>query len=332
MLSRVLVSGALLVAVGCSSAQFLKKGEQHSAQDAEKATDLEVQAGMEGPEAALALSANLTILNFKIDVDSCSSGKTASLTLADSSASLYANDNHCVGKLIQFTVDADDDGDGSKDTYVLSGSFSSYNAGGTATFVSGPLSLEVKVVKQLPDKLAPSILVEEHENCFQIKYAAYGIDKGNRRDITPDPIGAKGSVVGTSGAFFHLKQALMLDIDGTDGAGIFKFKLKCVSDLTSPQCADAISKVHYQLVDDNSADHSLTLFAAQTLFASNPGSIPASASDSSFYTINLKGPAKVDLNRDMLLVLQIGDAYQYFPIHINDLVEINCDDRPGCGN
>jgi len=259
---------------------------------------------------------------FKIQVDGCQSGYTATVNEVDPTIRVYKNDRNCLAKLESLVLDGFlyEPKPGSGFQTWLPGDLAFFQKAG-----SNDTSLRVLVKSQL----SSPVLTEDS--------VSYEFSEVKRKDpkTIPGPEVSEAHKVGVEGELappFHVFASSFQGINAK-GAGLFEFILECDllqtgSDASSSCGGSLNSDIDYKLVEDTFSGK-LTYLNAVKIFSSpgtqvlgvdNHASGTQSKNGGFKTTGPLFGPDQMHLRPKMILVLRrAGISFTYFNISVSTL-------------
>ena len=274
------------------------------------AETVSIEVGVNEDQEALGLAAVASA--FSLDVNSCTSGFSATATAAAPTLTLYKGDTGCLGKLTSFTVN----GITFAGTNPGATAFAAYAVGSTATYTDATGASKMKVL--ITAQLSSPLLVTD-----TITYSFSATANGGSGTVSQSALGEAHTVAVAGDLIPNFRiDAITFQGLNASGGGQFSFKLECLDPIVtgaSASCSNLLfTDLSYVLVKDTyagnpSASQLAALFPGTAVVA---GDVTTTTTNSKggFISSTLSGPNQLAANPDMLLVLKNGTSYQYFTI------------------
>jgi hypothetical protein len=312
----------LLSLTACGTGLFPQKKTSASPDEEQIPIDVDIQ--FTGPSlTAQGLIDNFEVTDFQMDIVSCKSGFTKSVTSTTAvpvtSVALYSSDVGCAVALKSFTFGGN--------TYVRPDGTGLST--GSAVFQAQNLSrtLTVSVFQNLP-----SPLVSGGKAVFTFQEVLLGADFTISNFATSHSMDVNG--IAAPPIKFTAGGIYIEDINRTTKVPLFFVKLECMSVITAPNLCpaplgspQAFSNMKVRLVDDTYGGV-VTFADAEAIMANGTlvgpaATLPASAGFNGGFSLSISGPGNFFNLRNLLLLARFQDpanptsvSYRYFNIDI----------------
>lgn len=297
-----------------------KEKDARTSAAADSNPDLDIPISIQASGAAFALT---SASSFTMSLEGCASGfSIPTITEAAPNLTVFKQDTGCLVKLNRF--------DSSGVTWIPSSSdpFSSYASGDTATFENSTdpsQVVRVIVVNQISSPSQPGDSI-----AYTFSNIGVGASKTIAESITSNSHAI--SVDELDAPNFFVSGVQFMGI-AAGGAGQFVFTMECLAPLSGTGLASicdgvSLGQIKYKLIQDIYSG-SLTIDQATSIFngggtSIDSGEVLAAGSggtvDGGFTTQTLVGPAVMQQNPEMILLLEAGGvSYQYFNVDVATL-------------